>query len=77
MVVTTVLAKKNDCPKLQEGTLVPFAKMETPRLLASTMSSMNSSRSASEIELRAFYAVALLAKGCDYLAHYEKTRQIF
>ena len=45
MVVTTVLEKKKAWPKLHEGTLVPDLKMETPRLLASTMSAMKSSKS--------------------------------
>ena len=49
-MVTTVLEKKNDCPKLHDGTLVPFLKMDTPRLLASTMAPMKSSRASSERE---------------------------
>ena len=51
IVVTTVLAKKKDCPKLQEGTLVliPFdpsamGARVTPRLSASTMAFIRSSR---------------------------------
>ena len=48
MVVTTVLAKKKDCPKLQDETLVPFAATETPRSLALTISPIKSSSADSE-----------------------------
>ena len=47
IVVTTVLEKKNDCPKLQEGTAEPFFSKLTPRLLALTISSIKSSREES------------------------------
>lgn len=50
MVVTTVLAKKKDCPKLQDGTLVPFVPTVTPRLLASTISETRSFKADSEMK---------------------------
>lgn len=48
MVVTTVLAKNRDCPKLQFGSPVTFFSAETPLLLARTTSLINSSKDASE-----------------------------
>ena len=39
-----MLEKKKDWPKLQEGTLVPLDPIETPRLLALTISEIRSSR---------------------------------
>lgn len=47
MVVTTVLEKKTDWPKLQLGSLETFLAADTPRLLALTTSSMRASRSSS------------------------------
>jgi hypothetical protein len=49
IVVTTVLAKKKDCPKLQDGTFVPLEPIETPRLLASTISDTKSLKADSEM----------------------------
>ena len=55
MVVTTVDAKKNDCPNDQDGGGVSSSPpsldgvgMDTPRLLADTTFSINSSRLSSE-----------------------------
>ena len=47
IVVTTVLEKKNDCPKLQEATAEPFFSMLTPRLLAFIISCIKSSNDES------------------------------
>ena len=52
MVVTTVLAKKKDWPKLHEGTLVPFSAIETPRSLAFTISAIKSSSEESGEKVR-------------------------
>lgn len=48
IVVTTVLEKNNDCPKLQFGSLDTFFAADTPLLLARTTSSINASRSSSK-----------------------------
>jgi hypothetical protein len=48
IVVTTVLEKKRDCPKLQFGSPDTFLAAETPLLLAFTTSSISFSRSSSE-----------------------------
>ena len=48
MVVTTVLEKNRDCPKLQFGSPDTFLAADTPLLLAFITSSMNFSRSSSE-----------------------------
>lgn len=50
IVVTTVLEKNKDCPKLQLGWLETFLAADTPRLLALTTSDMRTSRSSSEIK---------------------------
>lgn len=48
IVVTTVLEKKRDCPKLQFGSPETFLAAETPLLLAFTISSIRLSKSSSE-----------------------------
>jgi len=45
-VVRSEVAKKKDCPKLQFGTLETLCDAEMPFLLASMMTSTNSSRSS-------------------------------
>ena len=45
-VVSRDVAKKNDCPKLQLGTLETLCDSEMPALLASITASTNSSRSS-------------------------------
>ena len=52
IVVTTVLEKKKDCPKLQEATELPLRPMLTPRLSAVTISSIKSSKEDSEKSLQ-------------------------
>lgn len=47
MVVTMVLEKNNDCPKLQFGSPVAFLTADTPLLLASTTSLISCSKAAS------------------------------
>jgi hypothetical protein len=47
IVVTTVLEKKRDWPKLQLGSPDAFLAAETPLLLALTTSSISLSRSSS------------------------------
>lgn len=44
MVVTTVLEKNNDCPKLQLGSPEAFLAADTPLLLALTTSVSKSSK---------------------------------
>ena len=70
MVVTTVDAKKNDCPKDQDGGGVSSSPpsldgvgMDTPRLLADTTFSINSSRLSSE----AYHMC------CQAVVNYQKT----
>jgi hypothetical protein len=48
IVVTTVLEKKRDCPKLQFGSPDAFLAAETPLLLAFTTSTISFSRSSSK-----------------------------
>ena len=52
IVVTTVLEKKKDWPKLQDGTADPFRSRLTPRLLALTISSINSFKAVSKMTIR-------------------------
>lgn len=47
IVVTTVLEKNNDCPKLQFGSPETLREAETPRLLARTISLIKFSKSSS------------------------------
>lgn len=47
MVVTIVLEKNKDCPKLQFGSPVAFLIADTPLLLALTTSVINSSNASS------------------------------
>lgn len=62
MVVTTVLEKKNDCPKLHEGTELPLRPMLTPRLSAVTISSIKSSKEDSEKKV---YHIECLSRQSD------------
>lgn len=48
IVVTTVVEKKIDCPKVQFGPVLRLLDAETPRLLARTTSLKRNSKSSSE-----------------------------
>ena len=75
MVVTTVLAKKKDCPKLQEETLVPFAATETPRSLALTISPIKSSSADSKSTF--FNLTYCLLNYLFYTILYYSTSQVY
>ena len=71
IVVTTVLEKKNDWPKLQEATAEPFFSMLTPRLLAFIISCIKSSNdeSANQIDIidNINYTTGCLISNCNFL----------
>lgn len=55
IVVTTVVLKKSDCPKLQFGGLETFLAADTPLLLALTTSDIRFSKSSSANSINHFF----------------------